>query len=299
MRDEIAARLLAQIPEVVAPKPDASGQPIGDRVYEAHAVDDGTPKPFIAFRVLQEPVVGERQARGFTLEVSAYTEQTTFEELDTILGKAQVALDQWEMVDANGERYYFEFTGSSNAERLDEVWQALTRSITFDVTRADWREATTYEPDPVTAIRTAIEAEPTLAALATDPDTWAVSSATPGMYWRVDQHLGGEATNWGAWNEIRMVGHVLAPTAQLRREWVRRVTEWLARKRLVRMSDGGPLNFLRVTANSEAHPRRDGQIVLTARYGTLAVDPATGGSTGELLGRIVVDEGRLNRVEVP
>lgn len=300
MREEIRARLLAFVPEVVAPVADPNGVLIGDRVYEPHVVTDATPKPFLTYRVLQEPTEGERQARGFTVEVAGYTDLTTYEELDTILAKAQVALDQWELIDAvTGERYYFEFTGSPGPEHPDDVWQALTRSITFDVTRADWREATTYEPDPVTALRGAIEADPVMSPLETDPDTWQPTTAAPGMYWRVDQWMGGEATNWGAWYDVRLVGHILAPTAQARREWTRRVAEWLKIKKRVVMSDGGPLDFVRVQANSEAHPRREGQIVLTARYGTLAVPPATSGSTGELIQHIIVNEGRLDRVEVP
>ena len=47
------------------------------------------------------------------------------------------------------------------------------------------------------------------------------------------------------------------------------MTEGLAKQRRLKMSDGGPLELLRVTADSEADPMRRGQIILTTRFGVL------------------------------
>jgi len=69
--------------------------------------------------------------------------------------------------------------------------------------------------------------------------------------------------------EAQINGHILAPSAVIRLSWVRKVTEGIAKQRRLKMSDGGPLELLRITADSEADPMRRGQIQLTARFGVL------------------------------
>ena len=69
--------------------------------------------------------------------------------------------------------------------------------------------------------------------------------------------------------EAQLSGHILVPSAAVRLAWVRKVTEGLAKQRRFKMSDGGPLELLRVVADSEADPMRRGQIQLIARFGVL------------------------------
>ena len=69
--------------------------------------------------------------------------------------------------------------------------------------------------------------------------------------------------------EVQINGHILAPSAAVRLNWVRKITEGIAKQRRLKMSDNGPLELLRVVADSEADPMRRGQIQLTARFGVL------------------------------
>ena len=69
------------------------------------------------------------------------------------------------------------------------------------------------------------------------------------------------------WMEAQINGHILAPSAAVRLNWVRKVTEGLVKQRRLKMDDDGPLELLRVTADSEADPMRRGQIQLTVRFG--------------------------------
>ncbi len=85
------------------------------------------------------------------------------------------------------------------------------------------------------------------------------------------------------WMEAQISGHILAPSAAVRLSWVRKVTEGLAKQRRLMMGDGGPLELLRVVADSEADPMRRGQVQVTARFGVL--QPA---AQAEVLGRVVV-----------
>jgi len=71
------------------------------------------------------------------------------------------------------------------------------------------------------------------------------------------------------WMEAQINGHILAPSAAVRLSWVRKDTEGLSKQRRFKMSDGGPLELLRVVADSEADPMRRGQIQLTVRFGVL------------------------------
>lgn len=85
------------------------------------------------------------------------------------------------------------------------------------------------------------------------------------------------------WMEAQISGHILAPSAAVRLSWVRKVTEGLAKQHRLMMGDGGPLELLRVVADSEADPMRRGQVQVTARFGVL--QPA---AQAEVLGRVVV-----------
>ena len=78
-----------------------------------------------------------------------------------------------------------------------------------------------------------------------------------------------ETTAAATWMEAQITGHVLAPSTVVRLSWIRKITEGLTRERRIKLSDGSPLFFERVTADGEADPMRKGQIQLTAKFGVL------------------------------
>ncbi len=71
------------------------------------------------------------------------------------------------------------------------------------------------------------------------------------------------------WLEAQINGHILAPSTTVRLSWVRKVTEGIVKQRRLIMADGGPLELLRVAADSEADLMRRGQVQVTARFGVL------------------------------
>lgn len=131
-----------------------------------------------------------------------------------------------------------------------------------------WPAGLTYDPDPVRALRDWSAA--TCSDLQVDPDTWAPTDETPALYWRLASISDVEPQNWGAWVTATIHGHILAATPSGRLPWIRRVTEGLAQAREVALSDGSPLLFEGVSADSTADPLREGQIRLTARFGVLS-----------------------------
>lgn len=78
-----------------------------------------------------------------------------------------------------------------------------------------------------------------------------------------------ETTAAVTWLEAQITGHVLAPSAAVRLQWIRKITEGLTIQRRIKLSDGSPLFFERVMADSEADPMRRGQIQLTTQFGVL------------------------------
>lgn len=134
-----------------------------------------------------------------------------------------------------------------------------------------WPAGLTYEPDPVAALRDWSTA--TYSGLQVDPDTWAPTDETPALYWRLASISDVEPQHWGAWVTVAIHGHLLAATPSGRLPWIRRITEGLALAREVQLSDGSPLLFEHVSANSDADPLREGQLRLTARFGILRSQP--------------------------
>lgn len=95
------------------------------------------------------------------------------------------------------------------------------------------------------------------------------SNEKPGIYWRLAKLNTVQATAAVNWLEAQINGHIFTPSAAVRLIWARRITEGLAQQRRLRMPDGGPLELLKVAANSEVDPMRRGQVQLITRFGAL------------------------------
>lgn len=273
MRDRLRELLAATVPEVVI---DA-GPPLNARIFEPHGMttEDGLP----ALIVRQLPPSADRAGHaGPTTrwEIWIYTERERFTDIDALEPKVKAALDQkvWEH---NGKRYYSEHQ-TSGIDTLDQQFGGITRTVSFDISDLAFLEAGTYEPDPVAALRSWVEARwpngNPAGDIQTDPTTWIPSEQSPGIYWR---HAGDAriVEHYPTWTllEARFVGHVLSPSRPTRLDWTRRLAEAIAVDRRTHMSDGAPVDFISYTTNPDAHPINDGQVVVVAQYGVLK--PAT------------------------
>jgi len=158
--------------------------------------------------------------------------------------------------------------GSAGQDFVDEEWDAITRGLRFRVFALGWLNGLTYEPDPVAVLQAWVKDVWPVGAQV-DPSLWSPGDNKPGIYWRLVRLTPAQTTAAVNWMEVQINGHILAPSAMVRLAWIRKVTEGLAKQRRLKMSDGGPLELLRVTADSEADPMRRGQIQLTARFGVL------------------------------
>jgi len=254
MRKAIRQLLVNNIPEIQG------------RVYEPHAAGLNTPKPYLVLREgVQDP---EADWAGFStvIEVWPYVKRTTFQQVDS-LANAVINTLHRARFSHSGEEYLVDYMGSAGQDFVDEEWDAITRGLRFRVFALGWLNGLTYDPDPVAALQN--WTKKTWPEVQTNPATWTPADITPGIYWRMVRLTPTEITAVVNWMEVQINGHILAPSAAIRLSWVRKVTEGLAKQRRLKMPDDGPLELLRVTADSEADPMRRGQIQLTARFGVL------------------------------
>ena len=237
------------------------------RVYEPHAAGLNTPKPYLVLREGVQDPEADWAAFSTVIEVWPYVKRTTFQQVDTLANSIINALHRARFSHA-GEEYLVDYLGSAGQDFVDEEWDAITRGLRFRVFALGWLNGLTYEPDPVAVLQAWVKDVWPVGAQV-DPSLWSPGDNKPGIYWRLVRLTPAQTTAAVNWMEVQINGHILAPSAMVRLAWIRKVTEGLAKQRRLKMSDGGPLELLRVTADSEADPMRRGQIILTTRFGVL------------------------------
>jgi len=254
MREAIRQLLVNNIPE------------IRGRVYEPHAAGPNIEKPYLVLREgIQDPEA-DWAAFSTIVEVWPYVRRTTFQQVDSLANAIINTLHRVRFSHA-GEEYLVDYVGSASPDFVDEEWDAITRGLRFRVFALGWLNGLTHDPDPVATLQK--WTKDTWPEVHTDPATWLPADVTPGIYWRMVRLVPVNMTAAINWMEAQINGHILVPSAAIRLNWVRKVTEGLTKQRRFKMSDGGPLELLRVMADSEADPMRRGQIQLTARFGVL------------------------------
>ena len=240
------------------------------RVYEPHAAGPNTQKPYLVLREGVQDPEADWAAFSTIVEVWPYVSRTTFQQVDALASAIIDTLHRARFSIAD-EQYLIDYIGSAGQDFVDTEWDAITRGLRFRVFALGWLNGLTYDPDPVAALQNWTQA--TCPEAHTDPATWTPVDTTPGVYWRLVRLVPMETTAAANWLDAQVVGHVLAPSAAVRLQWIRKITEGLAVQRRIKLSDGSPLFFERVAADSEADPMRRGQLQLTARFGVLQPRP--------------------------
>ncbi len=241
------------------------------RVYEPHAAGPTTKKPYLILKEGAQDPEADWSAFSTIVEVWPYVSRTTFQQVDALANQVIDALHRTRFADAK-EQYLIDYIGSAGQDFVDTEWDAITRGLRFQVFALGWLNGLTYDPDPVAALQGWTTAKWPEAH--TDPAAWNPIDTAPGIYWRLVRLVPMETTAAVTWLDAQITGHILAPSAAVRLQWIRKITEGLAIQRRIKLSDGSPLLLNRVTADSEADPMRRGQIQLTARLGVLQPEPA-------------------------
>jgi len=268
MRVAIRQLLIDNIPEVQG------------RVYEPHVAGKDTQKPYLVLREGVQDPEADWAAFSTVIEIWPYVKRTTFQQVD-VLANAVINTLHRARFSESGEEYLADYIGTAGQDFVDEEWDAITRGLRFRVFALGWLNGLTYDPDPVSTLRNWTAAM--WPEVHTDPAMWSPADAAPGIYWRLVRIAPVQITAAVNWLEAQIAGHILAPSAAVRLTWIRKLTEGLAKQRRLTMPDGGPLELMKIAADSEADPMRRGQVQVTARFGVL--QPTV---QAEILGKAVV-----------
>lgn len=143
-------------------------------------------------------------------------------------------------------------------------------TVLFDVLAFPNQETT--DPDPVMAMNQFIrEWEPEAVVVGADPlpNYFMASANRPAFHFRLST-LGLEReTNTVAWMTGTIAGHIFAPTAEARLQWLKYLIDTLAIKGEVTMMDTSPMFIRSIKADSAADYLATGQLQLNVRFGIL------------------------------
>jgi hypothetical protein len=240
---------------------------VAGRVFEPHAASIKTEKPFLVVREGVQDAGDPWAGVSTVVEIWPYAARESFVTIDALAAAVIGCLHRRRFAEG-ADQYLADYLGSAGQDYYDEEWGAITRGLRFRVYALGWLGGLTYQPDPVAALRS--WASNTWPELHTDPAIWAPDDAAPGLYWRLVGIAPSQMLSWGAWLDVTIRGHLVAPSAAVRLTYLRRVVEGAVTERQWILSDGSPLLLQAIAADSEADPMRTGQLKLSARMGILA-----------------------------
>ena len=143
-------------------------------------------------------------------------------------------------------------------------------TILFDVLAFPCQE--TIDPDPIMAMNEFIkEWEPAAVLIGRDkiPDYFTAGKDAPAFYFRLATLELAQETNTVAWMNGSIAGHIFAPTAEARLQWLKYLVDTLASQGEVIMLDTSPMFIRSIKADSAANYIIIGQLRINVRFGIL------------------------------
>lgn len=143
-------------------------------------------------------------------------------------------------------------------------------TILFDVLAFPCQETT--DPDPIMAMNEFIkEWEPAAILIGRDKiqDYFTAANDRPAFYFRLATLETAEETNTVVWMHGSIAGHIFAPTAEARLQWLKYLVDTLAYHGEVTMLDTSPMFIRSIKADSAANYLITGQLRINVRFGIL------------------------------
>lgn len=143
-------------------------------------------------------------------------------------------------------------------------------TILFDVLAFPCQE--TIDPDPIMAMNEFIkEWEPAAVLIGRDkiPDYFTAGKYAPAFYFRLATLELAQETNTVVWMNGSIAGHIFAPTAETRLQWLKYLVDTLASQGEVIMLDTSPMFIRSIKADSAANYLIIGQLRINVRFGIL------------------------------
>ena len=160
---------------------------------------------------------------------------------------------------------------SFSAKNMDEsANEIIGITVLFDVFA--FPNQITSDPDPILAMNYFVKGwEPSATVIGHDKltDYYEPQARAPAFYFRLASIETSDETNTVAWMNGVIAGHVFAPTAEARLQWIRYLTDTLATRGEVIMLDTSPMTIRRLTADTGLDQLSQGQIRIQMRFGIL------------------------------
>lgn len=189
---------------------------IGERVYEPQAVGVNMQKPFLVLR--QGVDVDDSPWTGFRriIEVWPYSEShsQTFQELDSLIDKIVLSLDQQLLTTPLGEVFTCQYLGTIGTDIVDVEWGAITRGLRFailalqptsvpeTVANDAWIEALSAWTETILGVVWTVYR-----------NRWPAGYVRPAVLWRLNNFsVSPELGRSGSRVSKKITGHVLGST---------------------------------------------------------------------------------------
>jgi hypothetical protein len=159
------------------------------------------------------------------------------------------------------------FEMSSNTLKGSHV---IGITILFDVLAFPCQETT--DPDPIMAMNEFVkEWEPAAVLIGRDklPDYFTADENKPAFYFRLATLEMAQETNTVIWMNGSIAGHIIAPTAEARLQWLKYLVDTLASQGEVTMLDTSPMFIRSIKADSAANYLLTGQLRINVQFGIL------------------------------
>lgn len=241
---------------------------IQGRVYEPHAANAKTPKPYLVIR--QGVEVEDTPWTNFSriVEVWPYLSRTSFQDVDEMVSLVVAALDEQLLTTGAGEVFSCVYLGTAGPDLVDEEWDAITRGLRFAVLA--------LQPVAVTG---EVENDPWLEALAAWTEAllgetwtvyrsrWPMGYKRPAVLWRLagiqepDESLGA----FGLKVRKTLAGHVLGTNSSQKVNAVVSIVQELTKaiKLPLDLSTRQYMTVDEVKGDCQNDPLARGQISLT------------------------------------
>lgn len=225
-----------------------------------------TQYPRIAYRFDMQ-VNQERSAIG-TLHVTVYTERTPHV-IECIENLVRGRLKDVLMKPLNQSPFCVSWVRTE--PYLLDGSNVICKDIVFDI--LEYPNQITTDPDPVVAMNLFIkEMYPDAVVLGADRITdYTDPSIKPVFYCRLEniQSTDGHCMNTISWFNCRLAVHLLCQDAETRLKMIAAVHQKLAIDTEVIMLDQSPLEIQTLNMNNKADYLREGQLIVTGKYGCL------------------------------
>ena len=144
-------------------------------------------------------------------------------------------------------------------------------TLLFDL--MEFPEQLTTDPDPIQGLNEWTRKNfsgMTIIAHDDMPPIWKPSDENPAIYWRFEGTATTDSQTYAVnWYTGQFAAHVIADSVTERNRWTKAMSEVIQLEGEIVLTDGSPMFAKQIMIRHNADPLREGQFLLTGKYGVL------------------------------